>query len=188
MSSDLQPIEIDLNSILKVLAEPQRVEIIHSLSQSDSTVAELTEKTGLAQPTVSFHLKKLKETGLIGFRKMGKHRDYFLIVRPFQTLINWLELLSTNRQNMEQISSAYRSQTIDGFTKSNKKIMPSHPRKREIILLWLSEMLKPGEFYHLSTIEDLWSGYLTDWKTVLQELENLGQISGNGLYFINNNS
>ena len=55
-----------LASMMKALAHPARIAIIQYLIRSNACVnGQLVEELGLAQPTISQHLKELKNAGLI---------------------------------------------------------------------------------------------------------------------------
>ena len=59
--------------LFKALGDPARVKILNLLATSEEPVCvcELTEPLGLAQPTVSHHLKKLTEAGLLSREQRG---------------------------------------------------------------------------------------------------------------------
>lgn len=53
--------------------DPSRRRIYEYLSQEgEKTVAEITQKIKLRQPTVSYHLKSMKKEGLLNSRKAGR--------------------------------------------------------------------------------------------------------------------
>lgn len=55
-----------LSALAKVLGHPARIAILQNLFESDSCICgDLVGKIGLAQPTISQHLKELKSAGLI---------------------------------------------------------------------------------------------------------------------------
>ena len=60
--------ENELN-ILKALADETRIKIVEFLKGKEKCVYEITPITGKAQPTVSQHLRILREAGVIKFRK-----------------------------------------------------------------------------------------------------------------------
>src|SRR3954452_18150542 len=63
----------------KALADPARVGIVNLLSASDEVcVCTLTEALGLSQPTVSHHLRLLREAGLVTMEKRGTRSYYRL--------------------------------------------------------------------------------------------------------------
>jgi DNA-binding transcriptional ArsR family regulator len=60
---------------LKALADPTRLALLHSLAATPSTVGELAQFFHLAQPTVSMHVKVLRQSGLVqGEREGGRLR------------------------------------------------------------------------------------------------------------------
>ncbi|MGP0031784.1 MAG: ArsR/SmtB family transcription factor [Acidimicrobiales bacterium] len=50
---------------LKTVADPTRLALLHYLAWNPSTVGQLATSFGLAQPTVSMHVKSLRESGLV---------------------------------------------------------------------------------------------------------------------------
>jgi DNA-binding transcriptional ArsR family regulator len=50
---------------LKTVADPTRLALLHFLATSPSTVGQLATSFGLAQPTVSMHVKSLRQAGLV---------------------------------------------------------------------------------------------------------------------------
>ena len=68
--------------LFSALGDPARVRIVNLLATSSESVCacELYEPLGLAQPTVSHHLKKLVEAGLLEREQRGKWA-YFSLKR-----------------------------------------------------------------------------------------------------------
>ncbi len=65
--------------VMKALSDPNRVRILKLLQhQQELCVCELQPLIGLAQSTVSKHLKLLEEAGLIHYRKQGSWIIYQL--------------------------------------------------------------------------------------------------------------
>ena len=56
----------------------------------DISVSEIVEKLGLSQPTVSKHLKVLRDHGLVSVREDGQHRYYSMDADPLETVEEWL--------------------------------------------------------------------------------------------------
>ena len=56
---------------LKAVADPTRLAILHSLAAAPSSVGELASLFRLAQPTVSMHVKVLRESGLVHSERTG---------------------------------------------------------------------------------------------------------------------
>jgi DNA-binding transcriptional ArsR family regulator len=68
-----------LSSYAEAMSHPAKVAILELLAQEGAlSCGEITEQLPLAQPTVSQHLKKLKESGLILYSKDGLKSIYSL--------------------------------------------------------------------------------------------------------------
>jgi DNA-binding transcriptional ArsR family regulator len=75
----------------EVLAEPQRRRILDLLRDGERPVGDLVAALSIAQPTVSKHLRVLKEAGLVRLRPDGRRRCYSVRAEPLQELDAWLE-------------------------------------------------------------------------------------------------
>lgn len=75
---------------LKALAEPIRLQLLEALGRGERCVCELTEELGLAQSKLSFHLKVLKEAGLLSAREDGRWVYYRLEPAALEDLRAWL--------------------------------------------------------------------------------------------------
>ena len=84
--------------IFDVLADATRRDLLATLHETrvrgtaggELSVTELVEKLGLSQPTVSKHLQKLREHGLVSVRTNGQHHYYKLQTAPLRELENWV--------------------------------------------------------------------------------------------------
>jgi ArsR family transcriptional regulator len=61
---------------MKALSDPSRVKIIKMLERKELCVCEITALLGLAQSTVSKHLKLLEDAGLVASSRNGPWVDY----------------------------------------------------------------------------------------------------------------
>jgi DNA-binding transcriptional ArsR family regulator len=77
-------------STFEVLAEPRRRQILDLLRGGERPVGELVEKLTLAQPTVSKHLRVLREAGLVEVRHDAQRRWYRLRPEPLVEIDSWL--------------------------------------------------------------------------------------------------
>jgi len=68
----------DLVKVMKALSDPNRVKILKMLQRRSLCVCEMQAALGIAQPTVSGHLKVLELAGLITYRKFGLWVNYSL--------------------------------------------------------------------------------------------------------------
>jgi DNA-binding transcriptional ArsR family regulator len=78
-------------STFEVLAEPRRREILDLLRGGERLVGDLVDSLSLTQPTVSKHLKVLREAGLVEVRHDAQRRWYRLRPEPLAEIDLWLE-------------------------------------------------------------------------------------------------
>ena len=64
--------------ILKTLASPRRLDILHRLAEGPVEVGRLADELGLAQPNVSQHLAVLRAAGLVEAEREGREVRYRL--------------------------------------------------------------------------------------------------------------
>ena len=64
--------------VMKALSDPNRVRVIKMLGLKELCVCEIKELLGLAQSTVSKHMKILEEAGLVDYHKEGSWIIYHL--------------------------------------------------------------------------------------------------------------
>ncbi|MEP7345349.1 MAG: metalloregulator ArsR/SmtB family transcription factor [Gemmatimonadaceae bacterium] len=79
-----------MESTFAVIAEPHRRAILSMLSSSERSVGELMHHLRLPQPSVSKHLKVLRDGGFVASRVEAQRRVYRLNPKPLQELDEWL--------------------------------------------------------------------------------------------------
>ena len=68
----------NLGKVLKILGEPNRLRILTSLGLECRPVTSIVKDTGLSQTNVSFHLRVLREAGLVRGERNGSFVYYCL--------------------------------------------------------------------------------------------------------------
>lgn len=77
----------DLAELFKALADPTRVAIVNRLAAADECcVCDLTDAVDLAQPTVSHHLRILRDAGLVEAERRGTWAYYRLVPDAIERL------------------------------------------------------------------------------------------------------
>lgn len=82
---------IAMDDVFQLLAEPGRRHLVELLRGGERSVGELVEATGASQPTVSRHLRLLREGGVVSARADGQRRLYRVEPDRFRELEAWLE-------------------------------------------------------------------------------------------------
>jgi len=78
--------------VAKALGDPVRVQLVDVLRKHAGKVCvcELVPLFELSQPTVSHHLKVLREAGIVGSERKGLWAYYFVIPDALEELCGWL--------------------------------------------------------------------------------------------------
>ena len=84
--------------LLKALADPIRLDVVQALTAGERCVCELTEQLGLAQSRLSFHLRVMREAGLIEAREQGRWVYYSLRPEAIEQLQSWLAAIAACSQ------------------------------------------------------------------------------------------
>jgi DNA-binding transcriptional ArsR family regulator len=79
-----------MESVFEIIAEPNRRAILSLLVSSQQSVGEIESQLRMTQPTVSKHLRVLREAGFVESTVDAQRRLYRLRPEPFQELENWL--------------------------------------------------------------------------------------------------
>lgn len=84
-----------MSDLFDVVADATRRDIVELLTGqsgagTELSVGELVEALGITQPTVSKHLKVLRDSGLVTVREEGQHRYYRLDASALQPVTGWL--------------------------------------------------------------------------------------------------
>jgi DNA-binding transcriptional ArsR family regulator len=79
-----------LDLVFGALADPTRRAILSRLARGEATVNELVAPFGLAQPTISKHLKVLERAGLVSRGRTAQFRPVRLNPAPLEQAVLWL--------------------------------------------------------------------------------------------------
>jgi DNA-binding transcriptional ArsR family regulator len=80
-----------MESVFEIIAEPNRRAILTLLVSSKQSVGEIERQLRLPQPTVSKHLRVLREAGFVESTVDAQRRLYRLKPEPFQEVDAWLD-------------------------------------------------------------------------------------------------
>ena len=80
-----------MESTFAIVAEPNRRAILGLLLSSERSVGEIERKLRLSQPSVSKHLRVLRDAGFVESRVEAQQRVYSLRPEPLIELDEWLD-------------------------------------------------------------------------------------------------
>ena len=79
-----------MESVFEIIAEPNRRAILSLLLSTEQSVGEIEQQLRMSQPTVSKHLRVLREAGFVESTVDAQRRLYRLKPEPLQELDAWL--------------------------------------------------------------------------------------------------
>src|SRR5262245_20624041 len=79
-----------MESVFEIIAEPNRRAILSLLLSAEQSVGEIEGQLRMSQPTVSKHLRVLREAGFVESTVDAQRRLYRLKPEPFQEVDAWL--------------------------------------------------------------------------------------------------
>lgn len=80
---------VAIDEVFSALAEPTRRKIIEALKAEPMAVGALVTQLEISQPTVSKHLKVLREANLVTMNAQGQRRIYSVQCEAVETLVAW---------------------------------------------------------------------------------------------------
>ena len=90
------------SDVFSVIADPTRRRIVRILAEQTHTVGAVVEKLGMSQPTISKHLKVLRDAEVVSVTVEGQRRLYSLKPDVFATVTEWInETVQIMRQSNE---------------------------------------------------------------------------------------
>ena len=80
----------NVESVFEIIAEPNRRAILSLLGSSEQSVGEIERRLRMVQPTVSKHLRVLRDAGFVESTVDAQRRLYRLKPGPLQEIDDWL--------------------------------------------------------------------------------------------------
>src|SRR5690348_4191471 len=160
---------VSATALLRVLSDPTRVRLLALLRREELTVAELSSVLRLAQPRVSTHLAKLKETGLVRDRRAGVSAYYRFNESGFDGAADLLRALEDGVDDAMLDADAQRLPSVlaarardRGWADSVAGDMERHyspGRTWETLARTLLQLLKPATCWTSLRATACWPNY-----------------------------
>jgi biotin operon repressor len=183
--------------MLKALADANRLNMLGWLSQREHSVQELASLAGLKEPTVSHHLSKLREVGLVNLRQDGNYR-YYRVNQPrldqFKAMVNNIEQLPAKAEEADEawidalnVSEDDRK-VLHTYTLNGRlQRIPSKEKKLLSVLRWLETKFEADTFYDEKDVNNILSEVHDDYATLRRDLVDFGFLRrerGGGKYWL----
>jgi DNA-binding transcriptional ArsR family regulator len=121
-----------MESVFEIIAEPNRRAILSLLVSAQQSVGEIERRLRMPQPTVSKHLRVLRDAGFVESTVDAQRRLYRLKPEPFQEVDDWLapfrqfwsahvDALERHLDRMEQ-ATATKRKTKEKTTRRKRRM------------------------------------------------------------------
>jgi ArsR family transcriptional regulator len=85
--------------VLKALSDETRLKIVDMLSCGELCACNILENFNITQPTLSYHMKALTDSGIVNGRRQGAWMHYSLNSEKMNEAINFLTEIKSSQQN-----------------------------------------------------------------------------------------
>ncbi|HLZ70590.1 MAG TPA: metalloregulator ArsR/SmtB family transcription factor [Dehalococcoidia bacterium] len=156
----------------KALADESRLRLLGLLAGREASVEELATLLGLTAPTVSHHLARLRELGLVRMRSEGTTHLYTMDADALRRL---------SKETLEPGSVAALADDVEGeawerkvlrdfFDGERLKEIPASRKKRLVVLRWLASQFRPDVRYPENEVNAILRRHHADAATLRREL------------------
>ena len=179
----------DLLTFYKALADANRLKIVGLLAGRSYSVEELAALLNLRPSTVSHHLAKLAEAGLVTARTESYYNVYQLEEKA-------LEERTRRLLSRQDFTSAVADMDLDGYDRKvvadytrrdgSLKSIPAQRKKREAVLRYVVKAFQPGKRYSERKVNEILGRYHEDTASLRRELVGyhlMEREGGGGMYW-----
>jgi len=163
----------ELVTFFKALADSNRLKIVGLLAQKPYSVEELAALVGLKPSTVSHHLSKLADVGLVHARTESYYNIYQLDKEALDEKARSLFTNSDLHASIADVDlSAYDQKVVSDYTRKDGslKTIPAQKKKLEAVLRYVVEGFEKGKRYNEKRVNEILKGYHNDTATLRREL------------------
>lgn len=173
----------------KAFANENRLKILGILANRECSVEELATLMDLKAPTVSHHLSKLKELGLIDMRLDGNDHLHRLNLDGLQAMSKGAfrsftsEKVATLGDDVEY--DAWEQKVLSNFLEGKRiKAIPTGYKKRLVVLKWLVNHFEEGVRYGETEVNGIIENHHPDYCSLRREFITNGLMEReNGVYW-----
>src|SRR6266542_7018910 len=179
----------ELVTFFKALADANRLKMVGLLAEKAYSVEELAALLKLKPPTVSHHLAKLVDVGLVN----SHAESYYSVYQLDQSVLESKARSMFSQQELSSVAAevdadAYDNKVIKDYSRrdGSLKTLPSQRKKLEAILRHIVKSFDIGKRYSEKQVNEILSRYHDDTATLRRELVGSGLMQredGGGEYW-----
>ena len=157
----------------KALADASRLKIVGALAHKPYSVEELAALLSVTPSTISHHLAKLAQAGLVSARAQGYYSVYQLEARSLEQQARRLlkrEDFTRTIQNVDL--GAYYRKVLSDFSRpdGSLKTLPAQRKKLEAVLRHVVTAFEPGRRYREEQVNRILARFHEDTASLRREL------------------
>jgi biotin operon repressor len=166
-----------LLAFFKALADANRLKLIGLLAQKEASVEELAAMLDVSASTVSHHLSKLTEIGLVSARAEGYYNIYHLETDMLEEMSRKLlseETLPDVAKDLDR--KAYDRKVLKDYLNEDGTIaqLPTNRRKLGVILDYLAEQFAYDRVYSEKAVNEIIGAYNEDISGLRRDMISVG--------------
>ncbi len=172
----------ELVNFFKALADPNRLKIVGLLAQQPYSVEQLAAILHLRASTISHHLSKLAEVGLVSAKAESYYNVYQL---EEETLQKTRRLFS--QQDLAAVvegvdMEGYDRKVVEDYSMPDGRLktIPAQRKKLEAVLRYVVTVFTPGVRYSEKQVNEMLSRFHEDTATLRRELVGYGLMQREG--------
>ena len=173
----------ELVTFFKALADANRLKIVGLLAEKAYSVEELAALLKLKPPTISHHLAKLVEAGLVKSRA----ESYYSMYQLDQSVLESKARSMFSQRELSTVAAevdadAYDNKVIKDYSRrdGSLKTLPSQRKKLEAILRYVVKAFDMEKRYSEKQVNEILTRYHADTATLRRELVGFGLMQREG--------
>lgn len=163
--------------LLKAIADETRLRILGLLAEKNHSGRELADALALTAPTISHHMRRLIDAGVVTVQRDAQRHVYSLNAELLRSV-------RSSDQTGKIQNEDERAKTLRHFLKDGKLVnIPASRKQRVFVLQYLLEQFDPGREYPEREVNDLLGSFNEDYATLRRELVDYGYLKRDkGIY------
>jgi biotin operon repressor len=175
----------ELLTFFKALSDANRLKIVGLLAKEPHTVEQLSALLGVSPSTISHHLSKLAEAGLVTASAHSYYNFYRLESAQIESMARRLTASDTfpdmapsqdGASPAQGTDQAYDHKTVHNYLLPNGRLktIPAQRKKLMAVLRYLAESFEPGRRYTESEVNEILARFHADTASLRRELIGAG--------------
>lgn len=171
--------------IFKCLSDKSRLQIVAGLMNGEAYAELIAERLGLAASTVSFHMKKLEEAGLVESHREQYYSVYSLNKKLISERLCDLISVGTPDEDIQAAREAqYRRRVISTFFEDGKlKQIPAQRKKKLICYEEIVKKFEFGRVYSEKELSEIIAGINEDYCSIRRDMLGEGLLRRDGTQY-----